>query len=73
MEPCKFPDGIRIFPNGVDELDPCVMEDVVKYRNVTVVVSKCTRCGRLDWSWVKQDDTVEIIPEDEEFFDDGEQ
>ena len=40
---CSFPDGIVIKPDGVNELDPCVYEEVERYRNCTVIVSRCQR------------------------------
>ena len=44
MEKCKFPDGITIKPDGVNELDPCIYEDIAKYKNVTITISKCKKC-----------------------------
>lgn len=60
MEKCEFPEGVQIKPNGVDELDPCLYEDVEMYVNVTVIVSKCKKCGNLDISWIPQDNTERI-------------
>lgn len=59
MEKCKH-NGAVIRPDGVHELDPCVYEDIEKYKNVTVTVSKCKHCGRIDISWQRQDDTVKV-------------
>lgn len=64
MEKCKFPDGITIRPDGVNELAPCVYEEVERYRNVTVSVMRCKRCGHVEISWLRQEDTEEVT-EDE--------
>ncbi len=60
MEKCKYPEGITIKPDGIHDLDPCVYEDIEKYANVTVVVSRCKICGHIEISWMRQDDTVEL-------------
>ena len=57
MEKCSFGDGIVIKPDGIHELDPCIYEDIEMWHNVTVVVSRCKRCGRIELSWIRQDDT----------------
>lgn len=62
---CGFPDGITVKPDGVNELDPCIYEEVERYRNVTVIISRCTRCGSIDISWEKQPDTERVDPDDE--------
>lgn len=59
MAKCKHK-GAIIKPNGVHELDPCLYRDVVKYRNVTVTVAKCERCGNIDISWEIQENTETI-------------
>ena len=41
-------------------VDPCVYEEVEAYKNVTVIISKCTRCGNIDISWKCQEDTEKI-------------
>ena len=60
MDKCKFPHGIVIKPNGVDELDPCRYELVEAYRNVTVEIRKCKNCGNIDIVWRRQEDTEEL-------------
>lgn len=57
---CSFPDGISIKPDGENELDPCVYEEIAEYKNVTVTVSKCRKCGHIDVSWERQDNTEKI-------------
>lgn len=58
---CRFPEGVTFRPDGVNELDPCVYEEVERYRNVTVVISRCTRCGHIDISWERQEDTEQEL------------
>lgn len=60
MDKCKYPDGVTIKPDGVNELDPCVYEDIEKYTNVTVTVSRCRKCGHIEISWERQEDTEKI-------------
>lgn len=60
MEKCSFGDGVVIKPNGVDELDPCIYEDIEMYTNVTVVISKCIKCGHVEVTWMKQDNTEDV-------------
>lgn len=57
---CSFGD-ITIKLDGVNELDPCVYEVVEKYHNVTIEVLKCKKCGHVEISWYRQDDTEEVI------------
>lgn len=64
MHKCSFKDGLVIKPDGFNELDPCIYEEVESWRNVTVIVSKCKRCGAIDISWQKQENS-ELIEEDE--------
>lgn len=61
MSKCEHPGGIIIKPDGVNELDPCVYEDIEKYKNVTVIVSRCIYCGHIEISWVRQEDTEVIL------------
>ena len=60
MKECSFGDGITIKPNGVDELDPCIYEDVEMYTNVTVVISRCKKCGHIEVSWIRQENTEDV-------------
>lgn len=64
MEKCHFPPGIAIKPDGVNELDPCVYEEVECYKNVTVHVMRCLRCGHVEISWERQDNTEEVEPDE---------
>lgn len=72
MEKCKFPDGVAIKPDGVNELDPCVYEVEAEYHNVTVQVLRCTKCGCMDLAWKVQKNTfvLGVDEEADEFFAD---
>lgn len=61
---CKFPNGIKIKPDGINELDPCIYELIEVHRNVTVEVRRCKKCGNIDISWIRQEDTEDEIIED---------
>lgn len=59
MSKCSLPSGIAIKPDGVNELDPCIYEEIERHTNVTVIISRCKRCGCIDVSWIRQNDTDE--------------
>ena len=54
---CSFPEGITIKPDGINELDPCIYKTIERHKNVTVEVNKCIKCGHIEISWYRQDDT----------------
>lgn len=56
---CSFGD-VTVKPDGVNELDPCIYEDAEMYSNVTVIISRCKKCGHVEVSWVRQENTEEI-------------
>lgn len=60
MGKCEFPNGIIIRPDGVNELDPCLYEEIERYVNVTVSVLRCKKCGHIEIEWTRQPDTEEI-------------
>ena len=60
MEKCKFPEGVTIKPDGVHELDRCEYEISAVYKNVTIEVLRCVRCGHIEISWVRQEDTEKV-------------
>ena len=62
IQECKPPNGERIFV-GAYEYDPCLYEEIERYQNVTVAISRCTKCGKITVDWYRQDDTVEVDPE----------
>lgn len=57
MKKCSFGEGITIKPDGIHELDPCLYETIEVHRNVTVEVQRCKKCGHVELSWYRQDNT----------------
>jgi hypothetical protein len=51
---------MTIKPDGVNDLDPCIYQEIEKYGNVTVSIRRCIKCGNIDIVWYKQEDTVEL-------------
>lgn len=66
MHRCSFGEGVTIKPDGVNELDPCLYEDIAVYKNVTVTISQCKRCGKIDVSWKRQPDTERVDKKEDE-------
>lgn len=60
MHKCSFPNGTVIKPDGVNELDPCIYEEIERYANVTVSIKRCKVCDHIDISWYRQEDTEEL-------------
>lgn len=60
MHKCSFPNGVVIKPDGINELDPCEYEEIEKYKNVTISISRCRKCGNINISWFRQEDTEEL-------------
>lgn len=60
MEECKFPDGIVIKPDGVNELDPCIYETKRVYTNCIVEISECKNCGKMNISWCRTPNTKKL-------------
>lgn len=58
---CKFPNGITIKPDGVHELDPCAYKEIGRYANVTISILRCKKCGHVEISWFRQEDTEECL------------
>ena len=66
---CEIPDGTVIKPDGVHRLDSlCVFDTEEVYRNVTIAVRKCKKCGRIDIAWWRQENTEELPPSETDFF-----
>lgn len=59
MVKCATP-NVTIKPNGVHELDACTYEVIEEYRNVTVEVLRCKRCGNVEVFWSRQEDTERL-------------
>ena len=64
----RMPEGLDIKPDGMHSLDPCVYQDKQVFRNVTVTISQCVRCGHVSIFWTRQHDTetLQYEPLDEE-------
>jgi hypothetical protein len=72
---CRFPSGVDVKPDGVHSLDPCQYKLVERHKNVTVDICQCERCGGIDISWRRQDNTKSetfgyLIDTDDYDFDD---
>ena len=63
---CEWPEGLTVKPDGIHELDACVYDIVKKYRNVTIEVLRCSRCGNEEFVWYRQEDTEEVTDEEDE-------
>lgn len=61
---CEMPGGISIRPDGIHELDACSYEVLEVYKNVTVEILKCKKCGNISIGWYKQPDTIELNAEE---------
>ena len=61
MEKCSF-DGYSIKPDGINDLDPCLYEDIEIHTNCTVIVSRCIKCGHIELSWVKNEGCESFDP-----------
>ena len=63
MKKCNYSDNqgntVIVLPDGVNELDPCEYEEIERYRNVTVSILRCKKCGHISIGWERQEDTVE--------------
>lgn len=60
-KPCKCGNpNVVIKPDGINELDPCFYKVEETYRNVSVEISRCMKCGRINISWFRQSNTERI-------------
>lgn len=41
-------------------VSPCVYDEIERYENVTVIISKCKKCGEIDIAWKKQENTKKV-------------
>lgn len=48
---------------GDAEFDSCIYDEIAEFRNVTVKVLKCRKCGHIEIEWIRQDDT-EVVKEE---------
>lgn len=60
---CKC-EGITIKPDGIHELSPHKFLLDAKYKNVTVEILRCEKCGEVSIGWYRQENTEEIIDDD---------
>lgn len=60
MSRCHFPGDMTIKPDGINTLDPCIYKTVEIFRNVTVEVMQCTKCGHIEIVWHRQEDTERV-------------
>lgn len=61
---CSFGEGITVKPDGMNELDPCIYEDIEVHTNVTVVVKRCINCGHIEFEWHRQENTEDFTDGD---------
>lgn len=61
--------GADVDPESQFEIDPCTYRTQEVFENVTVIISKCEKCGNIDIAWVKQENTQKL---DVEAFENGE-
>lgn len=57
---CQFPDGMEAKFGGVIPISPCSFELTGTYKNVTVEILTCTKCGNVSIGWYPQENTVRI-------------
>lgn len=60
MHKCEYPNGMSIKPDGINELDPCIYEEIESYANVTIQILKCKNCGHIEIAWKRQPDTIQL-------------
>lgn len=60
MSKCAFQNGVTVKPDGVNELDPCTYDEVERYKNVTVNILRCSKCGHIEIEWERQENTEKI-------------
>lgn len=60
MEKCRWAGGLSIRPDGEHELDACDYVETERYKNVTVSVLRCQRCGHVEILWYRQTNTEEV-------------
>lgn len=61
---CECPGGETLYLLG-EELDPCDYKEIERHENVTVLVSRCRRCGHILVEWLRTPETVDHYYEEE--------
>ena len=56
---CSFGDGVKILPDGINELSPHMFKVKQILHNVTVEILECERCGAISIGWYRQASTYE--------------
>ena len=62
---CTWPDGVEAKIGGIP-VAPCIYTDRQRLHDVDITISECEKCGAIDISWSKNEDT-EVIYEDADF------
>ena len=60
---CTFGGGTRKLPSSrtaSQSLTPCLYQEIEAYKNVTVHILRCVRCGHIEVEWERQDNTIDI-------------
>lgn len=63
---CKFSDGSVDIRIGDTSIDPCRYKLTEIHKNVTVEILECPVCGHVSIGWKRQDNTEDIILEENE-------
>lgn len=63
MSKCQFPGGVSVHL-GDKPLDPCQFELCEIYKNVTIEILRCPKCGEVSIGWKRQDNTEEVLLEE---------
>lgn len=58
---CGCGSGVRIYPDGINELDQCGYDLKEVHKNVDVHVLKCRKCGNVEIEWFRNKDTVDVF------------
>lgn len=58
---CGCGTGVRILPDGVNELDLCNYDLIEVHKNVDVHVLRCSKCGHVEVEWFRTEDTEDVF------------
>lgn len=56
MSKCSHGKGVSLKLFGF-AVDACTYRNVEIHRNVTVIVSRCDKCGEITYGWQRQENT----------------
>lgn len=51
-------------PDKTFEVEPCIPQVQQVWENVTIEISKCTKCGKIHYTWYRQEDTHRLDADD---------